>query len=96
MHMWFGPGLFFAPFVLFWGILRVLLLVGLVVLLVRVFAHHSRDHGAWHRHPAHWSGVGDDPRRVAAMRYAAGRIDRDEYERILHGLDSAEQQATSV
>jgi uncharacterized membrane protein len=94
MHGFFPGPFFFAPALLFFGLLRIAFWVLLIVLLVRLFthghahwAHYGHDHA--HRHP-HGNGPDDlDPRKVAALRYASGEIDRSEFERIIGGLDAA-------
>jgi uncharacterized membrane protein len=91
----FFPGLFWGGF-LFFGLLRLLFFVLLIVLVVRLVSHAGRRH-AWHHH-AYATGWGHDaatadPRRIAAWRYAAGKIDRPEFDRIVAALDASEPRA---
>jgi hypothetical protein len=55
--------------------------------------HHG--HGSPHGHHGH-HGHDMDPRRVAAYRYASGKIDRAEFEGIIAGLDAATPQAEAT
>jgi uncharacterized membrane protein len=80
---------FLWPFLLFAGLFKVLLLVAVVVLFVRLVSHRHAG-GYWHGR-GYWAPEAQDPRRIAAMRYAAGRIDRAEFDRILSALDASEQ-----
>jgi uncharacterized membrane protein len=81
----------FGPFLLFAGFFKILIVVLLIVFLVRILSHrHDRfDHGHWHGHHGHWDAGAQDPRRIAAMRYAAGKIDRAEFDRIMSALDAS-------
>jgi hypothetical protein len=89
MHL-FGTALFLAPLLLFGGLVKVLLFVGLIVLFVRLVSggprrfHHAHMHGYQH---AQWSGMAEDPRRTAAMRLANGQIGPEEYAAIVRALD---------
>ncbi len=85
MHF-FGPRLFFFPFMLGFGLLKALVVVAIIVMLVRLFAGHRHYHWA-HRGYGYWP-VAEDPRRIAAMRYASGRITREEFDRIMRDLDA--------
>lgn len=78
----FGPFLFFGLF------FRVLFLVLIIWLLVRIFSHRHDHMGHWHGH-RQWDSMAGDPRRIAAARYAAGHIDRAEFDRITATLDAS-------
>ena len=96
MHGLFFPGVFFLwPMFLFFGLLKIALFVLVIVFIVRL-ATHGQRHGACgydHGHHGHRSQDDDahdlDPRRVAAWRYAAGKIDGAEFNRIVSGVDAA-------
>jgi uncharacterized membrane protein len=77
----------FGPFLLFGWLFRFLVLVLIIWLLVRIFSHRHDHMGHWHGHH-HWDATAEDPRRIAAARYAAGRIDRAEFDRITAALDA--------
>ncbi|MDR3686170.1 MAG: hypothetical protein P4L93_04345 [Coriobacteriia bacterium] len=109
MHGFFPGVFFFAPVLLFFGFLKIMFVILLIVLIVRL-ATHGRRHGAYahdgYGYGGHGYGYGHDhghggphghagfdapemdPRRVAAWRYAAGKIDRTEFDRIMSGLDA--------
>ena len=104
MHGFF-PGAFVWPALFFFGLLKIVLFVLLVTLIVRLVSHghrhaayaHGYGHGFGHGH-GHGYGRDNeydynpqnlDPRRVAAWRYAAGKIDRAEFDRVIAGLDAA-------
>jgi uncharacterized membrane protein len=86
--------LFFLPFLLMVGLFKILFVVAVIVLIVRLVSrrHYGGPwvgHGQWAGH--YWAAPdAQDPRRIAAMRYAAGRIDRAEFERIVGALDASE------
>ena len=91
----FLPGLFwFGPAILFLGFFKLLFFVLIIWLIVRLVSHGSRHAAYAHGDPWHGYGHGPhvgfdgDPRRLAAMRYAAGKIDRAEFDRIMAGLDA--------
>jgi uncharacterized membrane protein len=97
MHF-FGAPFILAPLLLGFGLLKVVLFVGLIVLLVR-FATGHRYHHAYapyspYGHHAPYAHTADDPRRVAAMRYASGSISREEFDRILRDIDAASGTTT--
>ena len=75
----------FTPFLFFSGIFRVLLLVVVIVFIVRLVSHRHDHVGHWHGH-GQWDAQVQDPARIAAMRYASGRIDRAEFDRIMTAL----------
>ena len=95
MHGFFPGLMFFGPALLFLGLIKVLFVVLVIMLIVRLVSHgHHRPgyHARWHDGYSHGYGHSDaqlDPRRVAAWRYAAGKIDRAEFDRIMSGLDCA-------
>jgi hypothetical protein len=92
MHFFGGP-LIFAPFLLGLGLLKVVLFVGLILLVVRLATghryHHAYAHGGPYGQHAPYAQTPQDPRRVAAMRYASGAIGREEFDRIMRDLDAA-------
>ena len=84
---------FLWPVLLFGGLFRILIVIAFVVLIVRLVSRrHYGYAGHWHGH-AHHGLEGPDPRRIAAMRFAAGRIDRAEFDRIMSTLDASEHGA---
>ena len=104
MHGFFPGAFLFGPALLFFGLFKILLFVLLIMLIVRFVSHGRGHHGYGYGHPGHGYGYGhghgfgpasavggpdSDPRRVAALRYAAGKIDRAEFDRIMSGLDAA-------
>jgi uncharacterized membrane protein len=82
--------LFFWPVLLFGGFLKFLIIVAVVVLIVRLVTHRHGHSGHWHGygHANGWPPENTDPRRIAAMRYASGRIDRAEFDHIMSTLDA--------
>jgi uncharacterized membrane protein len=84
----FFPGFFWGGLFLF-GLLKLLFFVLLIVVIVRLVSHAGRHH-AWHG-----DASGADPRRIAAWRYAAGKIDRAEFDRIVAALDATERTDAS-
>jgi uncharacterized membrane protein len=95
----FFPGmLLFGPALLFIALFKILFFVLLIMLIVRLVTH-GRRHGAaagyghGHHHGHHHGGGSEmqdlDPRRIAAWRYASGKIDRAEFDRVIAGLDAA-------
>ena len=107
MHGFFFPGAFFWPALLFGGLFKILLFVLLISLVVRLVGHghwrsayaHPHGPGYGHSHAYDYGSDPDphnlDPRRVAAWRYAAGKIDRVEFDRIMSGLDASAPAAPS-
>ena len=103
MHGFF-PGVFVWPALAFFGLFRILLFVLLIVLIVRLVtrghrhADYAYGHGygpgygfGWHHGHGHnhdYDVQNVDPRRVAAWLYAAGKIDRAEFDHIMAGLDA--------
>jgi len=106
MHAFF-PGAFFflGPALLFFGLFKLVFFVLLIVLVVRLITHgrgHAAyahgcaseyGHGYGHRHG--YDAQDLDPRRVAAWRYAAGKIDRAEFDRVVSGIDAAASAPTT-
>ena len=100
----FFPGAFlFVPLLAFFFFLRIALVVLVVVLVVRLVTH-GRRHGSYgyvygpgHGHGSSGPGFHDaDPRRIAAWRYSAGKIDRAEYENIVAALGAAAPSAPAA
>lgn len=91
MH-WFFPGLlFFGPAFLFLGAMKVLFIFLVIALIVRLAGHGRRRdeyYRRWHGPEFAYQDAQVDPRRIAAMRFAAGKIDRAEFERIMTALDA--------
>jgi uncharacterized membrane protein len=83
MPFMFGYG----PLLLFGWFFRFLFLVLIIWLLVRILSHRHDHMGYWHGH-RHWEAAAQDPRRIAAARYAAGQIDRADFDRITAALDA--------
>jgi uncharacterized membrane protein len=82
--------LFLWPLLLFGGLFKILIIVAVVVLIVRLVSRHGHS-GYWHGHGHdHFSSTEQDPRRIAALRYAAGKIDRTEFDQIVSTLDASE------
>ena len=99
MHGFAGP-FFFGPALLFLGLLKFLFVIAIIMLIVRLVTHGHRagyTHGGYgHRGygPGSYGPTQEsDPRRVAALRYASGQIDRAEFDRIISGLDAAAPSA---
>jgi uncharacterized membrane protein len=101
MHGLFFPGAFLWPALFFFGLFRILLFVLVIALIVRLVSHghrhaeYAHGHGygpgfgyGW-RHGHDFDTQSLDPRRIAAWRYAAGKIDRAEFDRIMGGLDAS-------
>ena len=93
MH-WFFPGAFFWPGLFFFGFFRILLFVLLIALVVRLVSHGHRRadyaYGPGYHRRGHVNGPSDfDPARATAWRYAAGQIDRAEFDRIMSALGSS-------
>ena len=93
----FFPGILW-PVVLFFGLLKLLFVVLIIGFIVRLAMHgrghyhgYGWGHGQGHGHGyGYGGGMADvDPRRIAAWRYAAGKIDRAEFDRIVAGLDAS-------
>ncbi len=80
--------LFLWPTFMFGGLFQLLFVLLIVALIVRGVTHHHHRDERWLHHD-HWQ-ENADPRRIAAMRYAAGRIDRAEFERIMSALDASQ------
>jgi hypothetical protein len=108
MHGFFPGVFFFAPLFLLFGFFKIVLVVLIIVLIVRLFTHgrhhaayaqgYGYDRGHDHGYRGHFgspSGENMDPRRVAAWRFAAGKIDRAEFDHIMSGLDAAAPAATT-
>jgi len=99
MHGFLPAAFIFGPALLFFGLLKIALFVLLIVLIVRLVSHGHRHpayaHGGGHGYGRH-DTQGADPRRVAAWRYAAGQIDRAEFDRITAGLDAAAGSAPTT
>lgn len=102
MYGFFPGAFFFGPSLLFFGLLRIALLVLLIVLIVRLVSHGHRgadymhDRGRGYGHAGGYDAQSTDPRRVAAWRYAAGQIDRAEFDHIMGGLDAASTSAPTA
>jgi uncharacterized membrane protein len=89
MHF-FGAGrLLFVPFLLGFGLLKILLFIGLIILIVRLASgHRHAAYAGGYGHPwHHYQGGPQDPRQIARMRYAAGKITLEEYNEIIRTLD---------
>ena len=88
--------LFLWPFLLFGGLLKFLIVIAIVILIVRLVTHRGHYAGHWHGHMhGGWAPENQDPRRIAAMRYASGQIDRAEFDRIMSTLDATAPGATT-
>jgi uncharacterized membrane protein len=104
MHGFFPGAFLLAPVLLFFGFIKIMFFVLIIVFIVRLATHGRRHaeyahgygngHGYGYGHGGHHGHGGFDaqnmdPRRIAAWRYAAGKIDRAEFDRIVSGLDAA-------